>query len=653
MMQQSSTSNLDSLKEDEVMLPDFLSRQESGLFVDLSVFPVGGGFDLFLDRLFAGGSRFLGLNYRLLMDLLYFYDDILGTHGKAAKLKLARDIVAFPPRRRALYKAVKVDDSNLRAEYFFEPVVIEVVTEDAADGVSGANGAAPGSTRQAKFEPTSLDLDEFVADMWLKGVRFGIDVEAVTDAISRRGAMRTDIAAQLDATEGRDAEIEEECNVLHRDNSPKTSVNGQVDLRRFQNRFPQISTGVRLLKKKPRVLGRPGYKVNGAIIEPAVPNDLDLSVMVGPGTRVEIQDGIEYILASRDGFLSLDIKSNHISVTEKIENKGGISIKTTGDLSLTGNEFIEHGEVQEGSTVEGKNMTFYSDVYGNIISQGGLILFKKNLSSGSAKSIGGDVTVEGRAFNSIIRACDGQISLKYAESCLILGQSVLIERAVNCDIIAENIQIKSAEGCYIAGKDIQIESSAACRGKETVILMMVPDLSALNAQVVQVRKVSTDCKKIIETKDRELALLKSDPEAAKYFSLAASLQKANAQLNPAQQENWQKITAKFAKAISAAKRLDADKQEQLNRVQASLQEQTRLMEERQKACAGIRCGIIKVAGETMVRSILTQNGIAELQDGNASKIKSKLREQGLKREQIFTHSTGSLDWSYTAPVEIH
>jgi hypothetical protein len=519
--------------------------------------------------------------------------------------------------------------------------------------VPGANGAAPGSTRQAKFEPTSLDLDEFVADMWLKGVRFGIDVEAVTDAISRRGAMRTDIAAQLDATEGRDAEIEEECNVLHRDNSPKTSVNGQVDLRRFQNRFPQISTGVRLLKKKPRVLGRPGYKVNGAIIEPAVPNDLDLSVMVGPGTRVEIQDGIEYILASRDGFLSLDIKSNHISVTEKIENKGGISIKTTGDLSLTGNEFIEHGEVQEGSTVEGKNMTFYSDVYGNIISQGGLILFKKNLSSGSAKSIGGDVTVEGRAFNSIIRACDGQISLKYAESCLILGQSVLIERAVNCDIIAENIQIKSAEGCYIAGKDIQIESSAACRGKETVILMMVPDLSALNAQVVQVRKVSTDCKKIIETKDRELALLKSDPEAAKYFSLAASLQKANAQLNPAQQENWQKITAKFAKAISAAKRLDADKQEQLNRVQASLQEQTRLMEERQKACAGIRCGIIKVAGETMVRSILTQNGIAEFQDGNASKIKSKLREQGLKREQIFTHSTGSLDWSYTAPVEIH
>lgn len=633
------------------MLPACLIRQPDGIFVDLSLFPVGGDFERVIDGLFRSGERFRGLDYRLLMALLYDYDSIMDQHGINAKLRLAEDVVDFPPNRRALYKAVKVDGAKSSAEYFFEPVAMEVVVEEPVYGKPGEDGVAPiiGSTRKEEMQPTKLDLDEFIADMWLKDVRFGIDAESVAEVISRRAMTRRNIASQRNATVGFDAKMEEVCNVLRRDNAPKLLANGKADLRKFQNRFPQIESGARLLKKVARVLGKEGIRVSGQRIEPLLPKDeIDLLAMAGPGTYVETQDGEEYVLAAKDGFLSLDTVTNVVSVTETIENKGGISLKTTGDLSLSGNDFIEHGEVQGGRVVEGKNMTFRSDVYGDVVSQGGFILFEKNLSGGSAKSYGGDVTSNGRVFNSVIEACTGKVSLKYAESCLILGESVVIERAVNCEIVAENVQVDSAEGCDIAGKNIQIKSSNSCRTKETVVSMLVPDSSASDAKITQLGVEIDDCKKIIEAKEQAVAQLKSDPEFAKYLALAAKIRQGTLQLNAAQQDAWKKMSAKFASFMSAGSRLTAEKQEQLTLVQGFIQEQAQLQEAQKNTTAGIQCEIAEVAGDTSVRSMVVPGGVAAFQKNKPGVIKTLLREQNVRHKRIFSDDTGSLVWSYQA-----
>lgn len=646
MAQQSNIGN-----QAAVALPAYLLRQKDGIFVDLSLFPVGGGFELFIDKLFSEGARFQGLDYRVLMDLLYDYDAILDAHGIGAKLKLAGDVVVFAPKRKALYKGVKIDPQGQRAEYFFEPVQIEMMTEVPVYGPAGADGVAPivGLTPQSEFKPTKLDMDEFIADLWLKGVRFGIDAEKITGVITSGEMGRMTVAVQLEATEGIDAEIEEASEVLRRDNSPKILANGKADLRKFQNRFPQIGLDARLLKKKPRVLGKPGYKVSGEIIEPEIPKDLDLHPLAGSGTRVEKQDGFEFIVSSRDGFLSLDTQSNNISVTEKIENKGGISMKTTGDLSLSGNEFVEHGEVQEGRAVEGKNMTFRSDVYGDIVSQGGFILLESNLSSGSAKSLGGDVTSNGRAFNSIIEAWEGHVSVKYAEACLIKGNSVVIERAVNCEIIAENIQIDRAEGCGIAGRKVKIKSSNSCRGKQAIIAMLVPDSAKLEAQINQIGQAIAECKKIIEVKEQDLAQIKSDVEFAKYLTLATNIKQGVVKLTLAHQENWQKMVSRFAKPYSAVEKLNAEKQEQLDRILAFQQEQAYLLEMREKNSLGVHCEISQIVGDTLVRSRLAYNGFSEFHKSTASELRVQLREQGMQSERIFTNDEGSLDWSYELP----
>jgi len=651
MSSQSSVGNLVDLKDDELLLPSYLQKQQDGIYVSLPTFPVGGGFDKFIDRLFGDGFRFVNLDYQLLMDLLYDYGTILDEHGMDTHIRLADDIIRFPAKRKALYKGVKLDDAFLSAEYFFEPVEIEVEIEVPVYGEEDADGVRRivGSEIKLETKPTSLKVDEFVAEMWLRGVRFGIDVDKVTDVIARQESVRMSVAEHLEVFESSDAEIEEANELLHRDNSPKILPNGKADLRKFQNRFPQIEAGARLLKKKLGVPGKPGFKVNGARIEPEIPKDVDLQALAGMGTTVEIQDGEEYIVATRNGFLALDIETNHIDVTEKIENKAGVNIKTTGDLSLAGKEFIEHGEVQEGRVVEGTNMTFRSDVFGALVSKGGLILLEKSLSNGSAKSLGGNVTSHGRAFNSVIEAHDGHIALKYAEACHIAGKSVVIEHAINCEIIAENIEIDTVEGCGIAGKSIRIGSSDSSRGNESNISVVLPDLRVFEAQIRQFNKSIEECKLVIQKKDQEVAQICSNAEVAKYLALATSVKQSTVKLTAAHQENWSKMTAKFAKVDNALDRLNAEKQEQLKRIQTALEEIAYLMEGRALSGKGICCKITNVAGDTLVRTMAVQNGIPELNKIKAGEIKAKLREQGSAQARLFFNDEGSLDWEYALP----
>jgi len=368
--------------------------------------------------------------------------------------------------------------------------------------------------------------------------------------------------------------------------------------------------------------------------------------LAGIGTCVERRDGDEFIVSTRNGFLALDVETNHIEVTEKIENKAGVSLKTTGDLSLAGKEFIEHGEVQEGRVVEGTNMTFRSEVFGSIVSKGGFILLEKSLSNGSAKSIGGDISSSGRAFNSIIDARDGRVSIKYAESCLILAKSVVIDHAINCEIVAENIAVGIAEGCGIAGKYVKVAESNSSRGRENNISIVLPDLTIFETQIRQVNKAILNCKQINVTKDHEITKITSNEEVAKYLALASSVKNSTVKLTAAHQENWRRMTLKFAKIDSALEKLNLEKQDQIKRVQAFQKEIAYLVEGREKTGKGIQCKIPQVIGDTLVRTMSVYDGIHGLHKLNAGEIKVNLREQGLSQDRLFFDDEGSLDWEY-------
>lgn len=635
----------DALLE-QLMIPGFVARRAEGVFILLPRLASSGDFKLFADRLFGGGMRFSGLDYAAFLKLLYDADWL--AEKKEAEIRIASEIVPFPAQRRPLYRAVKVLEGGARAEYVFEPVSIEVSYEEPVYGEPDADGVAQiiryvSKTRQ---QPARLDFDEFVADMWLKGLRFGIDAQAVRQAIADGKPARMTVARQLEPTEGSDAEILEVSPDLHRDNSPKVMASGKADLRIFKNRFPQMAKGTRLLKKIPRVLGKQGRKVTGDAIEPKIPKDLDLSALASLGTRVEQGADGEYIVATLDGFLTLDTKSNKVSVTEKIENKAGISVKTTGDLALSVDEFIEHGEVQEGRAVEGKHMTFLSDVFGKVISHGGNIRIDGNLSGGQAETLAGNIALNGRVSRAVVRARDGEVTARFCESSTITGGSIRIEHAVNCEIVADEVHAGTVEGCMIAAKNIHIVSADERRGRETLVTVLIPDFSASDHFIAKLKKDIAEARQGLEEKMQQIEQLKSEPEFAKYLALAERIKSGAIKLTQEQAGNWRKLVEKHARAVSEVAKLEAE----INALDQSLKESGEELSyterDRAEMGMGIACVIDKVIGQTSGQTMRSSNGAEELGNMPGNDIRNVLQKADSSKSRIFSGDDGSIDWKF-------
>ncbi|MBI3902609.1 MAG: DUF342 domain-containing protein [Nitrosomonadales bacterium] len=618
-----------------------LIRSE-GVFINLTPPPAQDILRLFVDRLFDSGAYFEGLDYAAFIRLLY--GDIPATPGTANEIHIARDIVRFMPQRRELYRSVKITDAGDRAEYIFEPLFIEVTTEEPIYGEPGSDGNAPitGHKRRTESRPTKLSFDEFVADMWIKGVRYGINADLVCNAIANNTAGRLDFAFQLAPTDSNDARVIEESDTLRQDNAPLILPNGKADLRRARNRFPQVAKNAPLLRKIPRALGKPGYKVSGEIMEARLPEDIDLRKLGGEGTRIDRIEGGELLVANMDGFVVIDETSGEIWITTRIENKGGISAKSTGDIRLAVDQFVEHGEVQEGRVVEGKHMTFHSNVYGSIVSEGGNIQLESNLSGGRARSTGGNVNIKGRAFSALIEAWDGSITLGFAESCTIIGKTVSIERAVNCEIVADDVQIGVAEGSAIAGKRIRIASSSARKDKETAIAILVPDFSSYDQQISRMHSAIADIRHTLKIKSGQMNSLRANPKIARILDMGDKIRSGQIRLTPEQQVEWNKVVDQFAPMMKESAYL----MEKCQKLEGEIE---RLSALRQSSANGECCDIAEVVGETVVRMVHTNEGTTAIRPLPAHALTTFLRHPVAAQDRIFSDTRSSLTWQFKVP----
>jgi len=608
-----------------LVLPAYVLLRPEGVFIKLSPPPAQDILQLFIDRLFSNETRFEDLDYTRFIDLLYGSDYLATAQSGVNEVRIASAIVRFPPHRMELYRRVKIRHQGEVAEYMFEPVFV--------DHEHGGNGDS---------QPTPLDFDEFVASVWVKGVRFGIDADAVRDAIKNLTTVRLDFAFQLLPTDSIDAKIVEESEYLRQDNAPLILPNGMVDLRRAKNRFPQISKNSPLLRKIPRELGKPGFKVTGTIFEPRIPVDIDLNQLAGEGTRIEQTPRGEVMLAGTDGFLCLDEKTSEIFISNKIENKGGISAKATGDLKLDVDEFTEHGEVQEGRVVEGKHMVFLSDVFGTIISQDGDIKLGKNLSGGRAQSIGGNILVKGKVINSTMEAMHGNIHLEFAEGSLIMAKKVFIGHAVNCEIVAMESQLGITEGCGIVGKNIQITISTARKHRESVIAVLLPDIAAFDRQITEAKHNLDQIETALQAKNREILATQTDPGFARYMTIAEKVRAGTIQFTNEQQEGWKKITEQFAPLVRGTDGL-------IKRHMALADSIKRWEQERASSGGRERCKIEAIQGDTVVRKIFSNQGMSMFTDLPETDVRAQLHHLGVAQDRIFSGEHGNLNWTFSVP----
>ncbi len=631
-------------------LPSFIRKTASGVVLDVAKMPSDDSFMVFVDRLFAQGAYFTQLDHASLQALLYQPESM---RGQAREIRLAGGIMRLSPARRSLYKEVRVLDEGARAEYLFEPVFLEVGEPEPVSGQAEATGQTPplDDREKTRLEPTRLDIDEFICVMWTKGVRFGIQVQTVRDAIAANKTDRVAVALELAPQPGREAELLEQFEGLHRDNSPLIT-GGRADLRRFKNRFPQIAKGTRMMKKVPRQLGRPGFRVTGDIIEPEVPKDISLEALAGPGTSIENAADGQFISAAASGFISIDVDTNQISVTEKIENKSGINAKTTGDLTLSVDEFVEHGEVQEGRVVEGKHMKFTSTVYGSLVSKAGRIELADSLSGGRATSAGGSIHIKNRALNAGVEAVGGSIEVHYAENSTLIGDVVTIGQAINCEVIANSLRVGLAQGCTLVAQSVQIQTSDMRRGKPNLVSVLIPDATEGRRKLAALGAAASDIEQKIEALSAEVKKLAADPEFSKLLALTDMVRAGKLALSPVQESNFRQMQNRHVTGLKAMERFAKEKQALRQALQAKHEEIAFFRQTQSALAAGRECTIGEVVGETCVHKVPTSLGVQNFKGVCGNDFGMKLREMMPTPKRIYLQDSGSVAWRHAADEDL-
>ncbi|WP_342117697.1 flagellar assembly protein A [Pseudoduganella sp. OTU4001] len=579
-----------------------------------------------VNQVFLSGASFRGIDYGVFIRALYGAGPELPAGMKDQPLwRFADEIAPFPSGRRELYKSVRIVGGE--AEYYFEPVFIEV------------EGMPP--------TPAQLDFGEFVADMWTKGIRFGIDAPVVREAIASGKVARLIVARKLPAAPGRDAAIVEVSESIHRSNAPRLLANGRFDLHTFQNRFPQVKAQVRLLRKEPPVPGTRGFELSGIVLEPPASRDLEMTSVAGEGTVVLHIDDADYLVSSVEGFINVDSKSKRISIGPKIVSREGVSVRTTGNLTLDG-DYEEFGEVQEQRVVGGGNITVHGDVFGNINSRGGTIALRKNLMGGSATNADGNIRVSGVASGAVLQAKKGEIVLGKAQNCVITGSRVIITEAYNCEIMADEVLITLAAGCAIAARRIEVDGAGPRKQAEMLLHVMVPDTAKYDQKLAECAARATRHEQQAARCKEQMDAITADQEVRNYLQLASKVRKQEVTLNQEQLVLFQKMALKVGPSLKMVARL----QVQMKEAQAAQQKEQELGEhvyqQKLMVIGSARCTVRKVNGDTTVRKMIFNPDLGPAYLLPPKEVKARLRAAATSQQPLFSGSSGEFDWSASA-----
>ncbi|GJI99712.1 hypothetical protein RugamoR64_02510 [Duganella rhizosphaerae] len=576
-----------------------------------------------VSQVFLGSAYFAKLDYAVFIKLLYNCGpDLPANVTSKPPIRFADSIEPFHPPRRALYKSVKI--INGEAEYYFEPVFFEV----------------PDMPPQ----PARLNFDEFVSDMWVKGIRFGIDAPAVRDVISSGRLARIIVARRLNATAGRDASIVEVSQEIHRSNAPRERSDGKLDLQAFQNRFPQVKPNVKLLRKVPRTAGVRGYELSGIVLEPPVPRDIELSSVAGEGTVIEnLRDG-EFLVSAVEGFLSVDPASKRLSIGPKIISREGVSARTTGNLQLTG-EYEEFGDVQEQRSVEGGNITIHGDVFGIITSRGGDIVLSRNLMGGTITNADGGIRVQGVASGSVLQTKRGEVTLARAESCIISGTRVVIGEASNCEIMAEEVVIKVAEGCAIAARKIEIANAGPRKQNEMLLYTLVPDTSKFDKKIAELQPRVQHAAHEANMRKVEIDTITGQTEVRNYLTLATRVRKREVMLTPEQEPLFHRMAAAVGPSLKAVAKISlAMKAAQVQQEQAQ-EEVNQVQRQKSAVMRGSRCMVETLTGDVLLRTMTFVPDGPPAHDRPAKEVKAKVRTTAAGMTTIYSGSAGPIAWA--------
>jgi hypothetical protein len=598
-----------------------IARHAGGVYADPAV--AGTTLVAALENIFRSNHYLSGVDYPALLKVLFGYgpEPADGT----APVRIAADILAFDPERRALYRPAKLGGGL--AEYYFEPVFV-------ADPL---DPSAPESLAR-------LDVDEFIAEMWLKGVRCGIDIGAVRAAMASSRPDRVTVARRIEPQPGTDARIVEVSDDIHRSDAPRQLANGRLDLTSFQNRFPQIQAGVRLLQKIAATPGMGGVELSGTLLAATPGSDADLAPYAGTGTSIERGRDGEFLVSTTAGFLAVEAKTSRLSVGAKIVSHDGVSARTTGNLQLTG-DYEEFGEVQEMRIIEGEGIVVHGDVYGRLVSRGGTVLLHANLMGGSVQNKRGDIRVAGTASGAILQAEEGAVVLERAENCIVSGTRIRIAHAVNCEVIGDEVEVGMAEGCALAGRRVTVDATMPRKQNEMLVAVLRPEDGRIEAALSAVGLRVAQFGQLVARLKAEMEAMTAKPDVRRYLMLAARVRRNEVVLNPEQTRQFQRMGQDVGPALKAIAEVSAKLKAAEAEHQTGARMLARLEAQRTDAASVAAVAVRMVQGETRVR-VLGYDPAVDSKPWRLAARDIRARLRGPQHgELLFGGAAGEVAWS--------
>ena len=273
---------------------------------------------------------------------------------------------------------------------------------------------------------------------------------------------------------------------------------------------------------------------------------------------------------------------------------------------------VERQEVSEGRVIEGRDMTFHAPVYGEVLSDGGLVRLEDSLGWGRVVNPAGHIRGRKRAFNATLQAQGGVVVVSSAESCLIIGREVRVQSAVKCQIFAHTLHLGTAAGCLIAGRSITIDHARDHRHEPNLLTMVVPELPDLDELLQPLQAEIAELSPLEQQLAERINTFKADKTLSQYLSIRAKVRTGLLTLSEDQAKGFAQMTERLDDAAKALEAAVAERRP-LTKALASAQAQVQaLRDEHAAKLADSRCQIARVEGETIVRRIVEHHDSPDL-----------------------------------------
>lgn len=364
-------------------------------------------------------------------------------------------------------------------------------------------------TVERDFNAPAVKESEILGALKDRAVVFGLDYNAIKEAIEKQSAIDLVVAQGQRHENGTDSELIYKFPVGDKAR-PEVLEDGTVNFKNL-GIVQSVKAGSVLVEKIPATKSRAGTTVTGRNIQGRDGKDKVLGG--GKNTRIS-EDGLR-LLSEIDGRISFD--GRVVSVETVMEISGDVGV-ATGNLSFVGNIVVN------GNICDGYEVSTTGDLTVNGVVEGAVLRVDGNLmiSRGIKGHNHSDIRVKGNLITGFINASDIKVSGD-------IEANTIMSSKIKCD---GSIKLNGKKGQLMGGEVL-------CKGnfEAKVIgsdLEVLTDIKlGLDSELVdEIKNIAIEIKELTETHDRLgkdmqtiATKLKTNPDNEKMTLLLAKTKK--------------------------------------------------------------------------------------------------------------------------------